>query len=53
MRVTDLPVNAKLREMQQNMHGMVQLIKAAMLDVPQLSKQMLNARAIPPMHMIV
>ena len=33
-RVTDLPLSAKLREMQQNMHGLVQLIKAATPDVP-------------------
>ena len=58
-RVTDLPLNAKLREMQQNMHGLVQLIRAATRDVPnqtpmpQLSKQMLNACHIPPMHIIV
>ena len=47
-RVTDLPLNAKLREMQQNTHGLVKLIRAATPDVPnqtpmpQLSKQMLN-----------
>ena len=29
-RVTDLPPNAKLREMQQNTHRLVQLIRAAM-----------------------
>ena len=51
-RVTDLPPNAKLREMQQNTHGLVQLIRAATPDVPQLSKQMLNACPLPPMHMI-
>ena len=57
--VMDLPPNAKLREMQQNMHGLVQLIGAVMPDVPnqtpmpQLSKQMLNACPIPPMHIIV
>ena len=44
-RVTDPPPNAKLREMQQNMHGLVQLIRAATTNVPnqtpmpQLSKQ--------------
>ena len=58
-RATDLPPNAKLREMQQNMHGLVQLIRADTLDVwnqtpmPQLSRQMLNACPIPPMHIIV
>ena len=58
-RVTDLPPNAKLREMQQNTHGLVQLIRAAMPDVPnqtpmpQLTKQLLNACPIPPMHIIV
>ena len=52
-RVTDLPLNAKLHEMQQNTHGVVQLVKPATLDVPQLSKQMLNACPIPPMHIIV
>ena len=46
--------NAKLCEMQQNTHGLVQLIRATTLDVPnqtpmpQLSKQMLNVRPIPP-----
>ena len=54
-RVTDRP-NAKLREMQQNTHRLVQLISAATPEVPnqtlmpQLSKQMLNACPIPPMH---
>ena len=58
-RVTDLLPNAKLREMQQNTHNLVQLIRAATLDVPyqtpmpQLSKQMLSACPIPPMHIIV
>ena len=33
-RVTDLPPNAKLREMQQNMHGLAQLIRAVAPDVP-------------------
>ena len=33
-RVTDLPPNAKLREMQQNTLGMVQLIRAATSDGP-------------------
>ena len=33
-RVTDLPPNAKLHEMQQNMHRLVQLIRAATPDVP-------------------
>ena len=32
--VTDLPPNAKLREMQQNTHGLVQLIGAATPHVP-------------------
>ena len=58
-RVTDLPPNAKLHEMQQNTHGLVQLIRAATPNVPnqtpmlQLSKRMLNAYPIPPMHIIV
>ena len=49
-RVTDLPPNARLHEMQQNTHRLVQLIRAATPDVPnqtpspQLSKQMLNAQ---------
>ena len=57
--VTDLPPNAKLREMQQNRHGLVQLITAATPNVPnqtpmpQPSKQMLNPCPIPPMHVIV
>ena len=55
--VTDLPPNAKLRQMQQNTHGVVQLIRAATPDVlnqtPQLSKQMLNPCPTPPMHIIV
>ena len=33
-RVTDVPPNAKLREMQQNTHGLVQRIRAATPDVP-------------------
>ena len=42
--VTDLPPNAKLREMQQNTHGLVQLIRATTphAPMPQVSKQ-LNA----------
>ena len=36
-RETDLPPNAELREMQQNTHGMVQLIRAAMLDDESIS----------------
>ena len=58
-RVTDLPPNAKLHEMQQNTHRLVQLIRAATPNVPnqtpmpQLSKQMLNACLLPPMHIIV
>ena len=58
-RVTDLPPNAKLHEMQQNTHKLVQLIKAAtpavpnQTPMPRLSKQMLNACPIPPMHIIV
>ena len=53
-RVTDLPPNAKMFEMQQITHGLVQLIGAATPDVanqtpmPQLSKQMLNVCPIPP-----
>ena len=48
-RLTDVLPNAKLREMQQNTHGLMQLIRAATPDVPnqtpmpQLPKQMLNA----------
>ena len=56
-RVTNLPPNAKLCEMQQNTHGLVPLIRAATPDnqtlMPQLSKQMLNVCPIPPMHIIV
>ena len=58
-RVTDLPPNAKLCEMQQNTHGLVQLIRAGTPDVPnqtpmpQLSKQRLNACPIPSMHITV
>ena len=37
-RVTDLPPDAKLREMQQNMHGPAQLMRRTTPDVPQLSK---------------
>ena len=54
-----LPLNAKLREMQQKTHGLVQLIRATTLDVPnqtpmpQPSKQMLNVCPIPPMQIIV
>ena len=33
--VTDLPPNAKLREMQQNTHGLVQLIRYATPHVPE------------------
>ena len=55
----DLPPNAKLREMHQNTHGLVQFIGGATPDVPnqtpmpQMTKQMLNACPIPPMPMIV
>ena len=58
-RVTDLPPSAKLREMKQNTHRLVQLIKAATPDVPnqtlmpQLSEQMLNACPMPPMCIII
>ena len=58
-RVLDLPPNAKLCEMQQNMHALVQLIRAATPDVPnqtptpKVSKELLNACPIPPMHVIV
>ena len=54
-----MPPNAKFREMQQNTHGLVQLIRTATLDIPnqtlmpQLSKQMINACPIAPMHIIV
>ena len=40
---TDLPPSAKLREMQQNTHGLVQLIRVTTPDAPPLSKQLLNA----------
>ena len=33
-RMTNLPLNTKLREMQQNTHRLVQLNRAATLDVP-------------------
>ena len=36
-RVTDLPPNAKLREMQQNMPRLMKLIKAAMPDDESIS----------------
>ena len=58
-RVMDEPPNAKLREMQQNMHGPVQLIGVTKPDVPhqtpmpQQSKPMLNACPTPPMNIIV
>ena len=51
--------NAKLREMQQNTHGLLQLIGATSPDVPnqtrmpQLFKQMFNVCPIPPMHITV
>ena len=57
--VADLPVNAKLRKMQQNTAWLVQLIGAATPDVPyqtpmpQPSEQMLNACPIPPVHVMV
>ena len=51
-RVTDLAPNAQLREMQQNAHGLVELVRYNMRDVTQLSKQMLNACPIPPMNII-
>ena len=51
--VTDLPLNAKLREMQQHTHGLVQLIRAAtpyvpnQTSMPQLSKWSMRARNQP------
>ena len=57
-RAKDLPPKAKLRQMQENTHGLVQLIVAVAPDVPnqtpmpQLSKQMLNA-CPTTMHIIV
>ena len=56
---TDLPLDAKLCEMQQNADCLVQLIGAATPDVPnqtpmpQPSKQLLNVCPVPPMHIIV
>ena len=47
----DLPPNAKLCEMQETMHGVVQLIRVA--TPTQLSKQLLNVCPIPPMHIVV
>ena len=58
-RVTNLPPNAKLHEMQQNTQRPMQLIRAAMPDdpnqapMPQLSKQMPNVYPLPPMYIIV
>ena len=55
----DLPPNAKLHDMQQNTHRLVQLIRAATANVPnqtpmpQASKQLLNACPIPLMRVIV
>ena len=57
--LTDLPADAKLCKMQQNVDCLVQLIGAATLDVPnqtpmpQPSKQLLNACPVSPMHVIV
>ena len=54
--MTDLPANAKLRKMQQNTDGLVQLIGAATPNVPnqtpmpQPSKQLLNACPGPRVH---
>ena len=58
-RVADLPSNAKLRKMQQYTDGLVQLIRAATPNVPnqapmpQTSKQLLTACAVPPMYIII
>ena len=52
----DGPASKCLIKMQQNMHELVQLIKAAMVDqtpMPRLSKQMLKACALQPMYIIV
>ena len=55
-RVTDLPPNAKLREVQQNTYGPMQPIRTATPNavnqtlMPKLSKQMLNVCPRPPMH---
>ena len=38
-RVTDLPPNAKLCEMQQNTHGLVQLVRATTPNVPNHAKR--------------
>ena len=46
----DLPSNAKLSEIQQNMHGLVQLIGAATLDVPNqtpTTTAQTNAQCVP------
>ena len=49
--VTDLPLNANLRKMQQNTHGLVQLIRAATLDVPHPNPNattvQTNAQSVP------
>ena len=58
-RVEDLPSDAKLRKMQFNADGLVQLIGAATPTVPnqapmpQASKQLLNACVVPPMYIIM
>ena len=46
-RVTDLSLNAKLREMEQTTHGLVQLIRAAMLDIPNQTPIQTNAQCVP------
>ena len=58
-RVAQLPTNAKLRKIQQNTYGLVQLIGAARPNVrnqtpmPQPTKQLPNACSIPPLHIVV
>ena len=57
--MTDLPPDAKLCIMQQNMDSLVQFIGAATLDVPnkspmpEQSKQVLKVCPIPPVQLIV
>ena len=47
-RVTDLPPNAKLREMLQNTQELVQLIRAATPHVPNQTPQPERGRSISP-----
>ena len=49
-RVRDPPSNAKLHEMQQDTHGLVQVIRAAALDVernPNAATVQTNAQCVP------